>query len=148
MKFAHGFQVAMLMAMLTNMIQYVFNKTADRKGSHCNANLPVYLLGCGAVLMLTQPMAIFVADCWGCDGSFTADQLRDSPVLCTSKRGNGELWPEGCEGYYNMDGSFHVVHSTKTALVQISSHQMYPSGCSRTAPVSYTHLTLPTKRIV
>lgn len=129
MKFAHGFQVAMLLAMMTNITQYVSSKTADRRGSHCHANLPLYLLGVATALMLTQPMSIFVADCWGCDGEFSADQLRRGVVLCSSRRSNGELEPAGCQGYYNMDGTFHSLHADQE-LVRMRTNTMFPSGCS------------------
>jgi len=130
-RFAHGLQFAMLLAMTTNVLQFVNNKCADRQGSHCHVNLSVYLLSVATVLMLTQPFCLFMIDCWSCEGIFSADQLQGRALVCKSRSSEGKLLPLGCDGFFEMDGSFHSSRPG-LGLVRDHSHDMFPTGCSRT----------------
>eukprot|EP00658_Telonema_sp_P-2_P060016 TRINITY_DN49064_c0_g1_i1.p1 TRINITY_DN49064_c0_g1~~TRINITY_DN49064_c0_g1_i1.p1 ORF type:complete len:199 (+),score=31.68 TRINITY_DN49064_c0_g1_i1:422-1018(+) len=156
-KFAHGLQFAMLIAMTTNIIQWVSGKVQTRTGSHCFVQYPTYLLALASILMLVQPTCLFISDCWRCDGAFSADQLHGSAVLCTHRDPRGELHPRACSGWYEMDGRFVQNPLVASQFDPVSSRiaTIYPGGCSEPIgsmawaqhaagifglPVSYTHL--------
>lgn len=127
-KFAHGFQLVVNVAMTTNIIQYVYSKCSElRGGPHFSRWMPFYLMLLASVLMILQPLSIFIMDSWGCDGLFTADQISTDVQLCSKRDSQGQLRPPGCTGYYEMDGSFT---STATSGVSASASSGYPSGCS------------------
>ena len=53
--------------------------------------------------------------------------------------------------YFPFDFLFSVrsiLHAVKPRVIIIMETEIWPNFCREAAPVSYTHLTLPTKRIV
>jgi len=134
-KFAHGFQLVVNVAMTTNIIQYVYSKCSElRGGPHFSRWMPFYLMLLASVLMILQPLSIFIMDSWGCAGQFTADQITTDVQLCTSRDAHGQLRPSGCSGYYEMDGSYTSGYypdgEAAASGVSAAASSGYPSGCS------------------
>jgi len=130
-KFAHGLQLVINVAMTTNLVQYVYGKCgSSRGGSHWSRWMPCYLMLLAAVLMITQPLAIFIADSWGCSGRFTADQIGSHVSLCTGRDSIGALEPADCGGYYEMDGSFTSTKQPPGGAVRARAFSGIPSGCT------------------
>ena len=103
-KFAHSIQLTLVAVMCTNIVHWIYNKCSSRSG-RC-AQLPVIVLVFASALMLLQPISLVVNDSWGCAGRFSADQIHNGVVICTGRDRKGLLIPEGCQGYYEMDGTF------------------------------------------
>merc|ERR1712216_281517 len=78
--------------------------------------------------MILQPMSVFVMDSWGCAGRFTADQIQSHMQLCKGRDAQGQLQPEGCAGYYEMDG--HFQSNEASTQVTETAFSRYPVGCS------------------
>ena len=61
MDFFHGVQVAIMFALMTNIVQFAWWKVKGKKHlSHCARMRPVYLLLFATVLVCTQPVCMLI----------------------------------------------------------------------------------------
>lgn len=67
MDFFHGIQVAVTFAMMTNITQFAWwTCKRNRKGTHLQKYLPVYLLLISTILVNIQPLLMLVFSSWPC----------------------------------------------------------------------------------
>lgn len=65
--FFHGIQVAIMLALMTNIIQFAWWKVKNKKNvSHCQKYGPVYILILSMFLVLIQPVCMLVIGSWAC----------------------------------------------------------------------------------
>lgn len=63
--FFHGFQVALMMTIMFNLVQFVYWRcNATRTGSCLQKHKPTLLMLCSAIMTVFQPMAILVVGSW------------------------------------------------------------------------------------
>lgn len=62
--FFHGVQVAVMMALMTNILQFASWKVKKRKGTHWQRKGPLWLIGFSSILVLTQPVCMLVIGSW------------------------------------------------------------------------------------
>jgi len=63
--FFHGVQVAIMFALMTNIVQFAWWKVKGKKHlSHCARMRPVYLLLFATVLVCTQPVCMLIIGSW------------------------------------------------------------------------------------
>ena len=62
--FFHGVQVAVMMALMTNILQFAYWKVKKRKGTHWQRKGPLWLIGFSSLLVLTQPVCMLVIGSW------------------------------------------------------------------------------------
>eukprot|EP00657_Telonema_sp_P-1_P010967 TRINITY_DN5685_c0_g1_i1.p1 TRINITY_DN5685_c0_g1~~TRINITY_DN5685_c0_g1_i1.p1 ORF type:complete len:208 (-),score=33.33 TRINITY_DN5685_c0_g1_i1:536-1159(-) len=130
-KFFHGIQVAIMMMLMTNIIQFGYwNVKRMRRGKgHWFMYRPVYLLILATPMVLLQPTCMLVIGSWMCDGTFSADQLNDDVVACTSSQ--KPYTPTDCVGYFDAAGHFvSVTTNAASTYVNIDAGTLYVDGCS------------------
>jgi len=122
-KFFHGVQVAIMLMLMTNIIQFAYwNCKRMRRGQgHWHMFRPAYLITLATPMVLLQPTCMLVIGSWMCDGTFSADQLSFTQHQCASSNP-----PDGC-GHYLSNGTYSV-----SSAVSISSGVYYVDGCSDT----------------
>ncbi len=82
----HGLQVAIMLALMTNIIQFAWWKCKAKKGveGHWNRFGPCYLLMIATVLILVQPTCMLVIGSYGSDDEATPCATPDDPDPITS----------------------------------------------------------------
>lgn len=119
-KFFHGVQVAVMLMLMTNIIQFAHNScNRMRTGGHWNKYKPVYYITLATPMVLLQPTCMLVIGSWICDGTFSADQLTDQAVVCDHNH-----QPAGC-GYFMPNGTF-----SQPGMTSAASGTYYVDGCS------------------
>lgn len=114
--FFHGVQVAVMMALMTNILQFASWKVKKRKGTHWQRKGPLWLIGISTLLVLTQPVCMLVIGSWENMPNFffdggdfndpcTANNNCHSNTCNAGARGTDELlsqyWSNvGCTGPY------------------------------------------------
>jgi len=121
-KFFHGVQVAIMLMLMTNIIQFAYHSSQRmRRGAgHWYMYKPVYLVTLSTPMVLLQPTCMLIIGSWICDGKFSADQLTDDAVVCA-----GSTLTGGCNGFFNQDGTF-----SNQSLVSTVKNTNYVDGCS------------------
>lgn len=123
-KFFHGVQVAIMLMLMTNIIQFAYwNCKRMRRGQgHWHMFQPAYLITLATPMVLLQPTCMLVIGSWMCDGTFSADQLNDGVTACTSLNN-----PVNCTGSFLRNGTY-----SEASAVSIASGVYYVDGCSDT----------------
>merc|ERR1711871_1548073 len=72
--FFHGLQVAIMMALMTNIVQFAWwtvrKRAKKKKMTHFQTYGSVYLLILSSFLVLTQPVCMLVIGSWNLDNFF------------------------------------------------------------------------------
>jgi len=112
-KFFHGVQVAIMLMLMTNIIQFAYwNCKRMRQGQgHWHMFRPAYLITLATPMVLLQPTCMLIIGSWICDGTFSADQLTDPQVAS--------------DGWFYPNGTFST-----PAAVSIAKGTSYVDGCS------------------
>lgn len=92
--FFHGVQVAIMFALMTNILQFAWWKVKGKKGlSHWKKNRPLYLLFLAMLLVCTQPVCMLVIGSWESMPNFFFDG-GDTGSKCTL---GSECGSKACE---------------------------------------------------
>jgi len=83
--FFHGLQVAIMMTVMTNVVQFAFHTVSRKRRNkpHCQKFGPVYLLVVATLLILVQPVCMLVIGSWASMPNFFFDG-GDTGDACTS----------------------------------------------------------------
>lgn len=155
MKFFHGVQVAIMFALMTNIVQFAYwnVKKKRKKQGHWYMYQPVYLLMLATILVLLQPTCMLIIGSWICDGTFSADQIdltgggSDQTIFpCTdSQQCDGVLKADtqtgvvNATGYWSQDGTFTGYFDAlgnfkstpgNSAVLSIAQNTFYSDGCN------------------
>lgn len=120
--FFHGVQVAVMLMLMTNILQFAWwTCKKGRKGhGHWHMFRPVYIILLSTPMVLLQPVCMLVIGSWICKGSFSADQLNHGVTPCPN-----ETPQDGCHGYFLPDGTYSDPSSTSARV-----GSMFVDGCS------------------
>lgn len=120
-KFFHGVQVAIMLMLMTNIVQFAYHsclRMREARG-HWYRFKPVYYIILATPMVLLQPTCMLVIGSWICDGKFSADQL--SGEQCDAR---GQ--PAGClQGTYDQYGRF-----SDQSSVSFVASTSFVDGCS------------------
>lgn len=129
--FFHGVQVAVMLALMTNILQFASWKVKKRKGTHWQRKGPLWLIGIASIMVLTQPVCMLVIGSWESMPNFFFDG-GDMNHACTENKGchsgscmagsegTSELlkdyWSKvGCVGNYDLVSKYVGVNITTKA---------------------------------
>jgi len=133
-KFFHGVQVAIMLMLMTNIIQFAYHscQRMRRGDGHWYMYKPVYLVTLSTPMVLLQPTCMLIIGSWICDGNFSADQLtgavrtaENTPDGCIGYICTSENTPAGCIGNFKADGTF-----SNGSFIDIAQFTNYVDGCS------------------
>ena len=62
--FFHGVQVAVMMSLMTNILQFAWWKLKKKKGTHWQRKGPLWILLLASIMVLTQPVCMLVVGSW------------------------------------------------------------------------------------
>jgi len=109
----HGLQVAIMLALMTNILQFAWWKCKAKKGipeGHWNRYGPCYLLMIATVLVLIQPTSMLVIGAYGSD---------DDSVDCAT--GETTTKHHGMNNFFFQgdDANYVVPNTTVGILIQV-----------------------------
>jgi len=148
-KFFHGVQVAIMFALMTNIVQFAYwnVKKKRKKQGHWYMYQPVYLLMLATILVCLQPTCMLIIGSWICDGTFSADQIdltgggSDQIIFpCTAgQKCDGVVKAKvNATGYWSQEGKFqgyfdalgNFKNTPGNSLVSIAKNTFYADGCN------------------
>lgn len=98
--FFHGVQVAVMMSLMTNILQFAWWKLKKKKGTHWQRKGPLWILLLASIMVLTQPVCMLVVGSWENMPNFFFDG-GDTGKACLA---NGDCGSKACDpspGIYN-----------------------------------------------
>lgn len=160
MDFFHGVQVAVMVALMTNIVQFAYWNVEKKrkmmveerngqkkmvKATHWYMYRPVYILMVSTVLVCMQPVCMLVIGSWKCDGQFTSDQIDLTQITWFDNKtvylsafpmgvynGSGfySLTDGNASGTYLPNGTFSVADYLNTANYDSLNGDFFVDGCS------------------
>lgn len=113
----HGIQVAVMLALMTNILQFAWWKCKAKKGipagHHWDRYGPCYLLIVATVLVLVQPTCMLVIGAYGSDDDTMPCPADDASEPVNTHHGMTNFFFEG------DDTNFIVPNTTVGTLIQV-----------------------------
>ena len=102
--FFHGVQVAVMMSLMTNILQFAWWKLKKKKGTHWQRKGPLWILLLASIMVLTQPVCMLVVGSWENMPNFFFDG-GDTGKPCLANADCGSKACDPSPGIYNTNAT-------------------------------------------
>lgn len=121
--FFHGVQVAVMMSLMTNILQFAWWKLKKKKGTHWQRKGPLWILLLASIMVLTQPVCMLVVGSWENMPNFFFDG-GDTGKACTA---NSECGSKACDP---SAGIYAGPVADRTDIDQMLQQFWVATGCN------------------